>query len=92
MSENTEIHLFGEMQIDVSQPADQIYKRAFRIAEACGYMVTAEKTKDGKCYLEFLGEDCPDGFIISNRAYFAPDTKKVSKVEKVVMKEKYDSN
>lgn len=36
-------HLFGEMDLDLKQPIDKIYKKAFKIAEACGYMVSHDQ-------------------------------------------------
>jgi len=34
----TTTHLFGEMDLDLSQDVDKIYKECFRISEQCGYM------------------------------------------------------
>jgi len=90
----TKTHLFGEMDIDFSKPVDQIFKKAAHIAEACGYLVTYEKHSDGiRRYLEFCGEDVPDGFIMVTRAYYYPHADPsqeiITHVEKVLLKEKW---
>jgi len=36
------IHFFGEMDLDLTQTPDKVYKKAFDIAENCGYMVTKD--------------------------------------------------
>jgi hypothetical protein len=38
------VHLFGEMDINMSWSKSKIYKEAFRIAEDCGYMVESYAT------------------------------------------------
>ena len=39
----SQVHLFGEMDLDLSQPLEKVYKKAFHIAEACGYMVSHDE-------------------------------------------------
>jgi len=41
------IHFFGEMDLDLSKTSGQVFKKAFDIAENCGYMVTKRSGKDG---------------------------------------------
>ena len=53
------IHFFGEMDLDLSKTPKQVYKKAFDIAENCGYMVEAIKEtqnnfKQQKPYPEFM--------------------------------------
>jgi len=33
-------HFFGEMDLDLSKTANEIYEEAFRISECCGYFLT----------------------------------------------------
>ena len=54
MSEQkTKTHLFGEMDLDLDLSFDEIYKKAFACAEACGYMIDQYK----KNKLKLFGTD-----------------------------------
>jgi hypothetical protein len=74
--------LFGEMQLDLNESASKVYRRAFKIAEACGYFVEAFKD-----HIDIFGEDCPDQFKIINRLHIAD--KKIIKVTKLVYRYRY---
>lgn len=56
------VHIFGEMDLDLNMPADEVLKKAAHISEMCGYL--ALKDKNGNIVLE--GEDAPDSLNVSN--------------------------
>jgi len=61
-----QIHLFGEMDLDLSKPANEVFKKAFDIAEACGYFVEAFSE-----YIDVRGEDCHDSIYVIYRLLYA---------------------
>jgi len=45
-------HFFGEMDLDLSKPKEEVYEVAFDISEACGYFVS-----EWKNFVELTGRD-----------------------------------
>lgn len=73
-SQKTITHIFGELQLDLTQNSDQVYKASFRISEDCGYMPIW--STDKKC-LTVTG---PDMDVV--KIFFEED--RVSKVKKSI--------
>lgn len=72
--ENKDYHFFGEMDLDLSKSKKEITKRACRIAEACGYMVTNSKDNtlllvgpDGDSFLLYFDKDGKFIKVFNNR-------------------------
>ena len=80
-------HLFGEMDLDLDLSFDEIYKKAFACAEACGYMIDQYKknklklfgTDNEICVIDFKNEKV----IKVMRAQYSDDKKLIVKWHKV---------
>jgi len=75
----SQIHLFGEMDLDLSDSASDIFKKAFDIAEACGYFVEAFSE-----HIDVRGEDCHDSIYIIYRLHI--ENKKIVGITKHIHK------
>ncbi len=92
--------LFGEMEVDFSETPEQFLKRAFKTAEACGYVVEVQNQhakgyKEQKAYnIAIYGEDFNDNADLIN--YVNIYDGKISSLQKVIYsstwKNKYEGN
>jgi len=85
-----QIHLFGEMDLNLKLKPKAIYKKACDISECCGYLTTIEKGIEGKSRdrIEIFGEDCDDRLKVINILYFQGEN--IDKVQKCVYKLGYE--
>ena len=79
----TKTHLFGEMDLDLTQTAQDVFNKAYHISEMCGYITEAFDD-----HIDIRGEDCDDAFYVINRLHI--DNKKIVGVTKRVYL--YDDN
>lgn len=89
------IHFFGEMDLDLSKTPTQVYKQAFRISEACGYMVEAtSKTKNQSAHISILGEDTSDNIQMESVLNFKEEKnsrdEKFTSIQKILYKISYE--
>lgn len=89
------IHFFGEMDLDLSKTLNQVYKQAFKISEACGYMVEAtSKTKNRSAHISILGEDTSDNIQMESVLNFKEEKnsrdEKFTSIQKVLYKISYE--
>jgi len=89
---SSQIHLFGEMDLDVSKEPKQIYKKACDISQCCGYVTSmTEGSNKDKGSIDINGEDCQDSLIVTNRLYY--EANKITKIQKLVYRiGKYEYN
>jgi len=87
-----QIHLFGEMDLNLGNNVKSVYKKACHISECCGYVTHLEKgIKDkSRDRIEIFGEDCDDRLSVVNVIYFKGQ--KIQDVKKCVYKIGYDNN
>lgn len=57
MSQKTITHLFGEMDLDLDLSFEEIYKKAFDIAENCGYMIDVKSKQPNVKRIDLIGCD-----------------------------------
>ena len=77
------------MDLDLSKTPKQVYKKAFDIAENCGYMVEVIKaTKNRSAHILVLGEDVSDGFQIESVLNFKDE--KFNIIQKVLYRISYE--
>jgi len=84
------VHLFGEMELNLSLNPKSVYKKACNISENCGYVTTLEKGVKNRSRdrIEIFGEDCDDRLNIVSILYFEND--KFDKVQKCIYFLGYD--
>jgi hypothetical protein len=83
------IHFFGEMDLDLSNTPRQVYKKAFYIAEACGYSVDiVQKTKNRSAHILILGEDTPDNLQMESILNY--ENEEFTSIQKVLYKISYE--
>lgn len=87
-----QIHLFGEMDLDISQKVNHIYNKACNISECCGYVTRLTNGSNKlKGSIDIDGEDCDDSLYVTNRLYY--EDNKIRKIQKLVYRiGKYEYN
>lgn len=87
-----QLHLFGEMDLDISQKANHIYNKACNISECCGYVTRLTNGSNKlKGSIDIDGEDCDDSLYVTNRLYY--EDNKIRKIQKLVYRiGKYEYN
>lgn len=83
------------MDLDLSKTPKQVYKQAFRISEACGYMVEAtSKTKNRSAHISILGEDTSDNIQMESVLNFKEEKnsrdEKFTSIQKILYKISYE--
>lgn len=83
------VHLFGEIDVNVSEEPQLFLKRVRKIAEMCGYNVELKNVfrEFGSANIEIYGEDSPDIYTIVN--YVNIWRNKINSFQKVIYTIKY---
>lgn len=83
------VWFFGEMSLNLDATPKAIYKKAFNIAECCGYMVEAKQIDTITKQIILYGEDCNDSLIVENVITFDKNDI-VSSARKIVYRVSYN--